>query len=173
MKKIAILTIICVCFLTELFAIPQPEGDSDKLVLSGFMLKDAKIGHVTSDISNFIFRRRNGYLWPVTKILFSKEKGVLELDITAIDNEWHKLLEPGEKTHGYFIMNNRIFIISTKENEQIDLAEYFDPVEDSVRTFANSAPGKVIKSPKWVYIIDKECTFPKQLYSANVEVLGR
>ncbi|MDR0823753.1 MAG: hypothetical protein LBN74_01570 [Prevotella sp.] len=173
MRKIAILAVMCVCCLTELFAVPQPEDDSNKLVLSGFILKDAKIGHVTSDISNFIFRRKNGYLWPVTKVIFSKEKDVLKLDIIAIDNEWHKLLEPGEKTQGYFIVNNRIFIISTRENEQINLAEYFDPVEDSTRTFASSAPKKIIKNPEWVYVIDKESTFPKQLYSANVEVLGR
>lgn len=173
MRKFLILTILCICGLTEAFAFSQPEESPNKLVLSGFLLKDTKIGHVTSDISNFIFRRKNGYLWPVTKVLFSKDKGVLTLDITAIDNEWNKLQEPGEKTYGYFIMSNRIFIISSKENEQIDFAEYFDPVEDSERTFASSQSKKLIKNPKWIYAIDAECTFPKQLKSTNIEVLGR
>jgi len=173
MKKAAILTIFCICFLSEIFAISYSDGDVNKLTLSCYSLKNDKIGHLASDISNFIFRRKNGYLWPVTKILFSKDKGVLKLDITALDNEWNKMYEPGEKTYGYFIMTNRIFIISCKENEQVDFSEYFDPVEDGDRTFGSSNSKKIIKNPKWVYIIDESCTFPKQLQAANIDALGR
>ena len=91
MKKAAILTTFCICFLSEIFAISYSDGDVNKLTLSCYSLKNDKIGHLASDISNFIFRRKNGYLWPVTKILFSKDKGVLKLDITALDNEWNKM----------------------------------------------------------------------------------
>jgi len=175
MKKIAILLIFCVCFLSEVLAISAPKDGPDKLVLSCFLLKDEKIGHLTSDISNFIIRRKNGYLWPVTKILFSKDKDVLKLDITALDNEWNKLHEKGEKTYGYFVMNNRIYIMSTKEGDNFDFSEYFysEPEENSERTFGCSDSKKVIKNPKWVYEIDAQCTFPKQLQSANIEQLGR
>lgn len=177
MKKIAILSIFLICFFSETFAISQPKDEPNKLVLSCFLLKDAKIGHLTSDISNFIFRRKNGYLWPVTKILFSKDKnkGVLKMDITAIDNEWHKLVEPGEKTYGYFVMNNRIFIMSTKDGDDFDFSEYFysEPEEDSQRTFGCSESKKVIKNPRWIYEIDSDSTFPKQLQATNIEALGR
>lgn len=173
MKKFLILTLLCVCALTETFAISKPEENPNKLVLSGYLLKDAKIGHLTSDISNFIFRKKNGYLWPVTKVLFSKDKGVLTLNITAIDNEWNKLQEPGEKTYGYFVVNNRIFIISTKDNEQIDFSEYFESEENSERTFACSESKKLIKNPQWVYTVDADSTFPKQIKAVNIEALGR
>jgi hypothetical protein len=175
MKKITILTILCICFLSEAFAVSQTKDSPDKLVLSCYLLKDEKIGHLTSDISNFIFRRKNGYLWPVTKIIFSKDKGLLKLDITALDNEWNKMHEEGEKTYGYFVMNNRIFIMSTKEGDNCDFTEYFysEPEENSERTFGYSDSKEVIKNPKWVYIIDPAFTFAKQLQSVNIEVLGR
>jgi hypothetical protein len=175
MKKIAILTIVCLCFLSEALAISRPKDEPNKLVLSCFLLKDEKIGHLTSDISNFVFRRKNGYLWPVTKILFSKDKEALKLDITALDNEWNKLHEPGEKTYGYFVMNNRIFIMSTKEGDEFDFSEYFysEPEENSERTFGCTDSKKVIKNPRWVYIIEPGGTFPKQLQSANIEALGK
>jgi hypothetical protein len=175
MKKTAILIIFCICFLSEVPAISLPKDGPDKLVLSSFLLKDEKIGHLASDISNFIFRRKNGYLWPVTKILFSKNKDALKLDITALDNEWNKLHESGEKTYGYFVMNNRIFIMSTREGDEFDFSEYFysEPEVNSERTFGCSESKKVIKNPRWVYIIEPGGTFPKQLQSANIEVLGR
>lgn len=44
------------------------------------------------------------------------------LDITALDNEWNKMVEPGEKPYGYFIINNRLYVISTNEDSPIDLS---------------------------------------------------
>lgn len=177
MQKIAILAIILICNFTEIFAstLPQPTDDGNKLVLSRFRLKDDKIGHLTSDISNFIFRRKNGFKWPMTKIIFSKESNsdILKLDITAIDNEWNKIIEPGEKPYGYFIVNNRLFVISTHENCTIDLAQYFEPVADEERTFSDTKCKTPIKNPKWVYQCDNTSMFARQLKASNIEVLGR
>jgi hypothetical protein len=176
MQKIAIFAIILICSFTEIFAsMPPPPDDGTKLVLSRFRLKDDKIGHLTSDISNLIFRKRNGFRWPMTKIIFSKESNsdVLRLDITAIDNEWNKMVEPGEKPYGYFIINNRLFVISTKEDRPVDLTQYFDPIEDGERTFSSTKSKAIIRNPKWVYQCDDTSMFARQLHVSNIEMLGR
>lgn len=173
MQKILIFTLLLICSLTEICASTPPTDGINKLVLSRFYLEHGQVEHVASDISNYIFRRKNGYKWPMTKIVFSKENDVLKLDITAIDNEWNKIIEPGEVAYGYFVINNRLFVISTMEGSPIDLSEYFVPAEDGERTFSHAECKNVIKNPKWVYQCDNSSVFPKQLQSANVEQLGR
>jgi len=174
MKKLVILSLLIICGLTQLFA-ENPENEPrKKIALSGFYLKDSKIGHLANDISNYIYRRKNGYNWPVTKMIFSHDENkVLKLNIIAIDNEWNKLVENGEKPYGYFIMNNRMFIVITKDECPMDMTQYFDSKEDSERTFFSSESKKVIKNPSWEYLIDPECTFPKQLKSENLAILGK
>jgi hypothetical protein len=172
------LAILVIYSFSGLFAstLPHPADDGNKFVLSRFRLKNEKIGHLTSDISNLIFSKKNGFRWPVTKIIFSKDNNdsdILKLDITAIDNEWNKIIEPGEKPCGYFIISNRLFVISTKEGSPVDLAQYFDPVEDGERIFSNTECSTLIKNPKWIYQCDNTSMFARQLHTSNIEALGR
>lgn len=178
MQRIAVLTFILISLLTSITAStkPNPNDNRDKITLSRFQLNDEKIRHLTSDISNFIFRKKSGFNWPMTKIIFSKDEknnNNLRLDITAIDNEWNKMIETGETPYGYFIINNRLFVISTKENTTIDLSQYFSPMADGERVFSSSKSKKPQKNPKWIYLCDDTSIFAIQLQANNIEVLGR
>lgn len=177
MQKVAILTFMLISFLTMVSASndPQPNGKDNKITLSRFQLNDNKIKHLTYDISNFIFRKKSGFNWPMTKIIFSKDdkNDSLRLDITAIDNEWSKMVEPGEIPYGYFVINNRLFVISTKENSTVDLSQYFSPMADGERIFSSSENKKLQKNPKWIYLCDDSSVFAKQLQAANIELLGK
>ncbi|MFT4224017.1 hypothetical protein [Dysgonomonas sp.] len=178
MRKIAVFAIILICsFIKTSGTIhPQPTDDGNKFELSRFILTDGKIRHLTFDISNMIFNRKSGFKWPMTKIIFSKDKknnDILRLDITALDNEWNKIIEPGEKPYGYFIINNRLFVISTKEDSPIDLTQYFDPIEDGERTFSDTKCKIQIKNPKWIYQCDNTSIFARKLQESNLEALGR
>ena len=178
MRKIAVFAIILICSFITTFGstYPQPTDDGNKFQLSRFILTDGKIRHLTSDISNMIFNRKNGFKWPMTKIIFSKDKNnsnILRLDITALDNEWNKIIEAGEKPYGYFVINNRLFVISTKEDSPIDLTSYFEPIEDGERTFNDTKCETPIKNPKWIYQCDDTSIFARKLQESNLNVLGR
>lgn len=178
MRKIVVFAIILICSFIKTYGstYPQPTDDGNKFELSRFILTDDKIRHLTSDISNMIFNRKNGFKWPMTKIIFSKDKNnndILRLDITALDNEWNKIVESGEKPYGYFIINNRLFVISTREDSPVDLTAYFKPIEDSQRTFSNTKCKIQIKNPKWVYQCDDTSVFARKLQESNIEALGR
>lgn len=179
MRKIAILTFILISILTissSASSNTQPSGKDNKITLSRFQLNDSKIRHLTSDISNFIFRKKSGFNWPMTKIIFSKDEKYnnnLRLDITAIDNEWNKMIEPGETPYGYFVINNRLFIISTKDSSDIDLSQYFTFMADGERIFSSSENKKPQKNPKWIYLCDDTSVFARQLQTNNIEILGK
>lgn len=174
MKKLIILSLLIISGFTHLLAENSENDPRKKIVLSGFYLKDSKISHLATDISNYIYRRKNGYNWPITKIIFSHDDSkILKLNIIAIDNEWNKLLEPGEIPYGYFVKNNRMFIVMTREDCPMDLTPYFDSKEDSERSFFSSETKKVIKSPTWEYLFAPDCTFPKQLKAENLAILGK
>lgn len=177
MKKNIIVLILLFFSSIALFATSENTEDepNKKLTLSRYYLKDAKISHLASDISNYIYRRKNGYNWPVTKIIFShNEDKVLKLHIIAIDNEWNKLVDAGEIPYGYFVKNNRMFIIMTRDDCPMDLTEYFDCMDDdSKRNFFSSETKKVVKNPTWEYLFEPDSMFPKQLKSENLAVLGK
>ena len=178
MRKIAVFAIILICSFIKTYSTtdPQPTDDVNKFELSRFSLKDAKIRHLAFDISNMIFNRKRGFQWPMTKIVFSKDKNnnnILRLDITALDNEWNKMVEPGEKPYGYFIINNRLYVISTNEDSPIDLTQYFEPIEDGKRIFSDTRCKTEIKNPKWIYQCDDTSIFARKLQESNLEALGR
>lgn len=174
MKKIIFLLLMVMGITTQLSAENQDNEPRKQIVLSGFYLKDSKVGHLATDISNYIYRRKNGYNWPITKMIFSQDENkALKINIIAIDNEWNNLIGKGEVAYGYFIMNNRMFIVITKEDAPMDLAPYFESKADSDRNFFLSESKTVIKNPTWEYLIDSECTFPKQLKSENLAILGK
>lgn len=178
MRKIAVFAIILICSFIKTYGTTEyrPTDNENKLKLSRFSLTDDKIRHLTFDISNMIFNRKSGFKWPMTKIIFSKDEknnGILRLDITALDNEWNKMVEPGEKPYGYFIINNRLFVISTKEDSPIDLTQYFKPIEDGERIFSDTRCKIEIKNPKWIYQCDDTSIFARKLQENNLEALGR
>ena len=131
----------------------DPEKKVDKIVLPELTVQNAEIALVVNNINNYILGDKNGWLWPVSKVVFSKEKNDILVDVIGIDNSWANLFQPQEETLGYFILGNRMFVVAVKGYDAKNVESYFMSANDS-KTF--SQPNTKLKatnkpSPIWHY----------------------
>jgi len=177
MAKIKIFTILLVLTLTlPVFGTPpDKEKNKDKIVLSYLDLNDPAVGFVAFDVHSMILRKKKGFLWPAVKLSFSKEGEKLIFVVTAIDNSWCNMFNDEETPRGYFTLNGRLFIVSTKGEVPPQFDEFFTLNTDiGERTFykadANAKP--VAKKPVWTYLY-QGTEMATVLKSVNIENLGR
>lgn len=175
MTKIKLLLILVVlgCFKMQASTPPVKMNES-KVTLSYIEIKDEAIRFVTSDIHAMILRKNRGFLWPATKIVFFKKEGKLYFDVTAIDNSWYNMFCDDEKPHGYFVVDGRVFIASSKGNEPVDLENYFgfnSEVADKTFHKADPKAKPVNKNPVWYYF--HKGNMATVLDSVNMGSLGR
>ena len=123
MLKIKIISILFILNIVHAIALPPTK---DKITLSFLEVKDPVLEFVASDINNMILRKNKGFLWPVTKITFTKNGDKLFFDVMAIDNSWYNMFKEDETPYGYFVVNRRMFIVSYKNNTSVQLEEYFE-----------------------------------------------
>jgi len=78
-----------------------------------------------------------------------------------------------ENPYGYFVIGGRMFIVTSKGNEPIDLAEYFTCDNDIERTFykPDATVKPVSKNPVWYYL--HKGKMATVLDSINIASLGR
>ncbi|MDU1889186.1 MAG: hypothetical protein E6767_00730 [Dysgonomonas sp.] len=176
MKKVKILLLFLFTFTTlQTFAINQPTDDSkDKVTLSFLILQDEALQFVASDINSMILRKNKGFLWPATKVVFSKDGDRLLFNVMAIDNSWCNMFQEGEKPYGYFVESGRVFIVSVKGDSPVEVEKYFerDPNELQRTFYKPSAETKpVSKNPVWSYL--HKGHMATVLNSVYMESLGR
>ena len=175
MTKIKLLIILFIlgCVKASAGSPPTTTGDS-KITLEYIEIKDDAIRFVTSDIHAMILRKNRGFLWPATKIVYFKKQGKLHFDVTAIDNSWCNMFCDGEKPHGYFVVDGRVFIASSKGDEPINFDDYFTfNSEVAGKTFHKATPTAkpVGKNPVWYYL--HKGHMATVLDSVNMGSLGR
>lgn len=175
MTKIKILTIFLILTLTlPVFSLP-PDKEKDKIVLSYLDLNDPAVGFVAFDVHSMILRKKKGFLWPAVKLSFSKEGEKLIFVVTAIDNSWCNMFNDEEVPRGYFTLNGRLFIVSTKGDVPTEFNEFFT-LNDEIgeKTFYKAAPNArpVAKNPVWTYL-HRGTEMATVLKSVNIENLGR
>lgn len=174
MTKIKILFILIIFSTLQVFSNPPKTKIEDKKVtLTYIEVKDDAVKFVAFDVHSMILRKNKGFLWPATKIAFFKKGGQLYFDVTAIDNSWSNMFCTGEKPYGYFVIDGRMFIATTKEGSDIDLGEYFTCDNEIERTFykPDSTVKPIAKNPVWYYL--HKGTMATVLDSVNMISLGR
>lgn len=172
MIKIKILTLLLLLGIMPVSA-NNPEKEESKIVLPYLKLKDAAIEFVAFDINSMILRKNRGFLWPATKITFSKKGEKMLFDIMAIDNSWCNMFQEGEIPYGYIVVDRRIFIVSTKKDDPVELEKYFERSTEIERTFNTSNVDEEAKkgNPKWQYLHMGDMA--TVLDSTNMGKLGR
>ncbi|EGK02833.1 MULTISPECIES: hypothetical protein [Dysgonomonas] len=165
--------LITFCSLQTFATPPRTKIEKDKVTLTYIEVKDEAIEFAASDIHSMILRKNKGFLWPATKIAFSRKNGQLYFDVTAIDNSWCNMFRADENPYGYFVIGGRMFIVTSKGNEPIDLAEYFTCDNDIERTFykPDATVKPVSKNPVWYYL--HKGKMATVLDSINIASLGR
>lgn len=175
MTKIKLIIIFLILgFTLPVFCLP-PDREKDKIVLSYLDLNDPAVNFVAFDVHSMILRKKKGFLWPAVKLTFSKENNNLIFVVTAIDNSWYNMFNNDEIPRGYFTLNGRLFIVSTKGETPTEFDEFFTlNTEIGEKTFykadANAKP--VAKNPVWTYLY-RGTEMATVLKSFNVENLGR
>lgn len=175
MIRIKILTVLLILGLTlPAFSLP-PNKEKDKIVLSYLDLNDPAVGFVAFDVHSMILRKKKGFLWPAVKLTFSKEKNELIFVVTAIDNSWCNMFNDDETPRGYFTLNGRLFIVSTKGETPTEFNEFFTlNAEIGEKTFykADAKAKPIAKNPIWTYL-HRGSEMATVLKSVNIENLGR
>lgn len=140
MKKILV---VLFSLLIAISVYPAQDSDpgkkSDKIVLPALIVQNSEIALVVNNINNYILRKKDGWLWPVSKIIFSKKADDIIVDIVGIDNSWANLFHPHEQSIGYFILNNRMFVVSVKNYDAKNIEGYFMSADES-KTFSQPDP---------------------------------
>lgn len=131
MKLVKNIVAISVIFTLFSFTNLKPNDTNEKIELPSLTLVNYAIDSIAADISNQISKAQYGHQWPVTKMVFSKADGTLFIDVTAIDNSWFRLFSLDEKPYGHFVSNNRLFIVSVKNEEQPDLSSFFEKTSET------------------------------------------
>lgn len=157
MRKIALVfaTILLISFSLTAKEPNDEKTSNDKITLSEMSVLNSEIQLVVHSVNNYILSKKDGWQWPVSKIVFSKKNGEMLVDITGIDNSWAKLFMPGEESIGYFILDNRLFVISLRGVDKTEVDAYFMLSQgDRKRVF--SIPDGTMKpvakaSPAWNY----------------------
>lgn len=161
-------------FSLPAFCLP-PEKEKEAIVLPYLDLNDPAVGFVAFDVHSMILRKKKGYLWPVVKLTFMKDKNELKFVVTAIDNSWCNMFTEDEVAHGYSTLNGRLYIISTKGEIPAEFNEFFTlDAEVEKKTFykADKKAKPVAKNPVWTYL-HKGTEMATVLNSANMLSLGR
>lgn len=174
MTRLKFLFLFAVLCSAQIFAsTPKVKVDDNKITLAYIEIKDDAIKFVASDVHSMILRKNKGFLWPATKITFSEKNDQLYFDITAIDNSWCNMFCMGETPYGYFVLNGRMFIVTSKDDSNIDLDKYFTCDNDLERTFykPDSSVKPVSKNPIWYYL--HKGSMATVLDSVNMVSLGR
>lgn len=144
-----------------------------KITLPMLYLDNPQIQFAVSDIDGFIRRRKKGFNWPMTKIIFTQKGVNLFFEVVAIDNGWAKMIEKGDEPRGYILVNGRMFIVMTKVGEEdIDMGKYFVMgEEEDTKSFSLSNHPPLGNNPRWVYEYRNDYPIIKE--SRNIEILGR
>lgn len=150
MKKVLLLFVFLIGLAFNAVSQTPPSG-GDRITLPTLSIQNADIALTIGQVNNYILAKKDGWLWPVSKIVFSKNGEHTNVDIIGIDNSWANLFDTKEESIGYFILNNRLFVVSVKDNH--DVSAYFLQ-EEGTRVF--SKPGSAIKAsgkpnPIWHY----------------------
>lgn len=174
MKKVhLVILFLLICSVSaKLFAQDPPTNNSNKLVLPSFVILDQELESATANICEYIYKKKGGFRWPITKITFCRQDtDNILIDVTAIDNSWFKLFDPREDVYGYFIVNNRMFVVASKGNEDVNLNAFFE-VENETRKFdISTISAPVFNNPTWFFQYkDNKMTL---LRSENLEVLDK
>lgn len=172
LKLIAILLILG--FSLPVFCSPPDDG-KDKIVLSYLDPNDPAVNFVAFDVHSMILRKKKGFLWPAVKLTFSKVKNDLIFIVTAIDNSWCNMFNDDETPRGYFTVNGRLFIVSTKGDTPEEFDKFFTPdTETEEKTFykADAKAKPIAKNPTWTYL-HRGSEMATVLKSVNIENLGR
>lgn len=152
MKQLKTLLLLLICGTMALSATNKTTANNktNKIVLSSLDIKNSSIQEIALNVDESIGAKK--IEWPMTKILFYEEKGKIVVDIVAIDNTWFKLIDTDDKPYGYFIVNNRLFLVSTK-NDLINLEPYFSKNSENQRTFGIASKTKYSRNanPRWKY----------------------
>lgn len=162
------------CISLPIFSFP-PDKDKDKIVLKYLDLNDEAIEFVAFDVHSMILRKSKGFLWPAVKLAFSKENDKLIFVVTAIDNSWCNMFVPDETPRGYFTMNGRLFIVTTKGDTPPEFDRFFTlNTEVAEKTFykADEKAKPVAKNPVWTYLHQGK-EMATVLKSVHTENLGR
>lgn len=127
------------------------ESDN-KIVLSSLSTTNTSIEKVVNGIEDHISSTSHGYLWPVTKMVFSKQEDKTIVTVTAIDNSWFQLFGTGDKPFGYLVAKGRLYIISSSGDESILFTDYFKKT-GIIRAFNRPEVSITLfkESPTWVY----------------------
>lgn len=171
-KVLAIFLFLCVSL--PMLCTPPDEGDK-KIVLSYLDLNDTAIEFVAFDIHSMILRKKKGYLWPAVKVALFKEKDELKFIVTAIDNSWSNMFVADETPRGYFTVNGRLFIVTTKGDDFPEFDKIFSldaSVPEKIFYKAEDGAKPVAKNPVWTYLHRGE-EMATVLNSVHIENLGR
>lgn len=171
MKTIKLLFAIAITLSALSFTLRSSEPDN-KIVLSSLSASNCSIETVANNIEDHISTTSHGYLWPVTKMVFSKQNGKQIVTITAIDNSWFQLFGAGEKYYGHLVAKGRLYIVSSVGENNIDLSGLFKKT-GTIRAF--SRPEMTIalfkESPTWVYELKNGEL--KEISKSNLELLNK
>lgn len=151
MKSIKLLFAIAAVFSMLSFTSESPESDN-KIVLSSLSATNCSIETMANNIEDHIAHTSHGYMWPVTKMVFSKLNDKVIVTVTAIDNSWFQLFGASEKPYGYLVAKGRLYIVSSIGEGDAILGDLFKKT-GTIRAF--NRPEMTIalfkKSPVWIY----------------------
>lgn len=157
MRKIVLIlaTILLISFSLSAKNSNDNNPVNDKITLSEMSVLNSEIQLVVHSVNNYILSKKDGWQWPVSKIVFSKKNGEMLVDITGIDNSWAKLFVPGEESIGYFVLDNRLFVVSLNGVDRTEVDAYF-MLNQSNKERVFSVPDGTMKpvtktSPAWNY----------------------
>lgn len=171
MKTIKSLFAFAIIISALSFTYPQTDPDN-KIVLSSLATTNSSLEKVANGIEDHISAAPHGYLWPVSKMVFSKTDGKLTVTVTAIDNSWFQLFGVGEKPYGYLVAKGRLYIVSANGDDEIDFTQYFKKT-GIIRAF--SRPEMTIalfkECPTWTYEI-KNCELIAR-GTSNLDLLNK
>lgn len=146
-KLLALLVLFTLSSL--LFA--QEQYTSYKLKRLG--VKSYQLYDIMGGVDAYIGSKPKGFMFPMTKLVFSNYNGRLSVDVIGIDNSWTNLFGNGESPIGYCIIYNRLFILSTDKIENFPTTDLFDVYEDE-KSFTlppSEFQRPNIHNPSWFY----------------------
>lgn len=154
MKKTSILFTIILFSIFPFLKLAADENDevTSKRELCQVEVNDNTIEFIAGDLDRYVGNRPNGVSYPLLKMTFFKDQEQLYIDVLAIDNTWHKLFSEDEAILGYFIYQNRLFIVSSKGTD-VDMNSFF--VRTDRKRMFSGADASVLpshkKNPYWKY----------------------
>lgn len=172
MKTIKLLSFFVFASLAMSFTILSPMESDNRIVLSSLTASNSSIEKAANGIEEYISKTSHGYLWPVSKMVFSKQNDKLIVTVTAIDNSWFQLFGVGEKPYGYLIAKGRLYIVSSAGDDDFQFAEHFRKT-GTIRAF--SRPQATIalfkESPTWVFELKNGEL--KEISKSNLDLLSK